>query len=31
MSLHEQLREFRNGSEEYRRKFQEFQEKYVLE
>lgn len=31
MSLHEQLREFRNGSEEYRRKFQEFQQKYVLE
>ncbi len=31
MSLHEQLREFRNGSEEYRRKFREFQEKYVLE
>ena len=31
MSLHEQLREFRNGSEEYRRKFREFQQKYVLE
>ena len=31
LSLHEHLREFRDGSESFRRKFQEFREKYVLE
>ena len=31
MNLHEQLREFRNGSGEYRQKFLEYREKYILE
>lgn len=30
MNLHESLREFRNGSQEYRRKFKEFEKKYDL-
>lgn len=30
MNLHESLREFRNGSEDYRRKYGEFKEKYAL-
>ena len=30
MNLHESLREFRSGSEEYQRKFREFEAKYAL-
>lgn len=30
MNLHESLREFRNGSEEYGKKYREFEEKYAL-
>ena len=30
MNMHEMLREFRNGSEDFRRKFREFGEKYNL-
>lgn len=30
MNLHESLREFRNGSEDYQRKYGEFEEKYAL-
>ena len=30
MNLHESLREFRNGSEEYRRKFREYEGRYMI-
>lgn len=30
MNLHESLREFRNGSEEYRRKLREYESKYMI-
>ena len=30
MNLHESLREFRNGSQDYRKKFEEFEAKYIL-